>query len=347
MALKYADSCPSLSFSDQYAFRPTGSTTAAIISVFYKLTSLLQSNPFVFVISLDFSKAFDTVRYSSLLTKMAELDLPAAVYNWLVAFFARHDDEMSPTTSISASIIQGSSLGPASYASTLSRSTPTTALSSSQTTRTLSSRLSAPTLAPQNSTTLQRGQPRITCSWTSSRWGKSSAMTAAGVTVSSYRRCCRTSPATLRWKSSASSSAATCRHLTTSAMLSVTVHSRCTLCVSCITMAWTISACILSSGQSWCPGWCMHRPLHNRDRCPTNRGVSATLQALQLLSAWSARLWRAAGRVWRPAVPQDFEQSSSHTACTPPIAVRNIASLSPQKMHTRQTTACTLWTPTS
>ena len=164
MALKYADSCPSLSFSDQYAFRPTGSTTAAIISVFYKLTSLLQSNPFVFVISLDFSKAFDTVRHSSLLTKMAELDLPAAVYNWLVAFFARHDDEMSPTTSISASIIQGSSLGPASYASTLSRSTPTTALSSSQTTRTLSSRLSAPTLAPQNSTTLQRGQPRITCS---------------------------------------------------------------------------------------------------------------------------------------------------------------------------------------
>ena len=74
--------------------------------------------------------------------------------------------------------------------------------------------------------------------------------------------------------------------------------------------------------------------LHNRDRCPTGRRVSATLQALQLLSAWSARLWRVAGRVWWPAVPQDSEQSSSHTARTPSTAVRNIASLSPQKTHT-------------
>lgn len=55
---------------------------------------------------------------------MAELDLPAVVYNWLVAFFAGHahrtvyNDEVSSTRSISASIIQGSSLGPASYAVT-------------------------------------------------------------------------------------------------------------------------------------------------------------------------------------------------------------------------------------
>ena len=35
-------------------------------------------------------EAFDTVCHSSLLTKMAELDLPAIVYNWLVAFFAGH-----------------------------------------------------------------------------------------------------------------------------------------------------------------------------------------------------------------------------------------------------------------
>jgi len=58
---------PSLSFSDQYAFRPTGSTTAAIVSLLQTVTNLLQSNPFVVVISLDFSKAFDTVRHSSLL----------------------------------------------------------------------------------------------------------------------------------------------------------------------------------------------------------------------------------------------------------------------------------------
>ena len=80
---------PGLEFSDQFAFRPTASTTAAI-SLLQTVTTLLQSNPYVVVISLDFSKAFDTVRLSSLLAKMAKLDLPAVVYNWLVAFFTGH-----------------------------------------------------------------------------------------------------------------------------------------------------------------------------------------------------------------------------------------------------------------
>ena len=74
----------------QFAFRRTASTVAAIISLLQTVTTLLQSNPFVVVISLDFSKAFDTVRHSSLLAKMAKLDLPAVVYNWLVAFFTGH-----------------------------------------------------------------------------------------------------------------------------------------------------------------------------------------------------------------------------------------------------------------
>ena len=72
----FLTSPPYLTFLDQYAFRPTGSTSAALI----------QSNPFVIVISLDFSKAFDTVRHSTMLAKMAELELPVPVYNWLVDF---------------------------------------------------------------------------------------------------------------------------------------------------------------------------------------------------------------------------------------------------------------------
>ena len=83
---------------------------------------MLLTNPFVVVISLDFSKAFDTVRHSTLLTKMAELDLPLPVYNWLVSLIDGHTHRtvynggVSSTMSISASIVQGSSLGPASYA---------------------------------------------------------------------------------------------------------------------------------------------------------------------------------------------------------------------------------------
>jgi len=39
---------------------------------------------------MDFSKAFNTVRHSTLLFKLAELNLPTPVYNWLVDFFSSH-----------------------------------------------------------------------------------------------------------------------------------------------------------------------------------------------------------------------------------------------------------------
>ena len=54
---------PTLHFADQFAFRPTGSTTAAIIPLLNSVTNLLDTEPYVIVISLDFSKAFDTLRH--------------------------------------------------------------------------------------------------------------------------------------------------------------------------------------------------------------------------------------------------------------------------------------------
>jgi len=75
----FLDPPPTLVLSDQFAFHPT----AAIISL-HTVISLLQFEPFVVVISLDFSKAFDTVRHSTLLSKLAELDLPTPVYKRLV-----------------------------------------------------------------------------------------------------------------------------------------------------------------------------------------------------------------------------------------------------------------------
>jgi len=73
------------------------------------------------VLALDFSKASDSVRHFTLLHKMASLNLPDAVYNWLVDFFTgrSHCTKFHGSTSeqldISASIIQGSAVGPASY----------------------------------------------------------------------------------------------------------------------------------------------------------------------------------------------------------------------------------------
>ena len=79
----FLDPPPTLVLSDQFAFRPTGSTSAAIISL-HTAINLLRFEPFVVVISSDLSKAFDTVRHSTLLSKLAELDLPTPVYKRLV-----------------------------------------------------------------------------------------------------------------------------------------------------------------------------------------------------------------------------------------------------------------------
>ena len=62
-----------LSFSDQFAFCPTGSTTATLITILQSVTSLLVDNPYVAVMAVDSSKAFDVVRHATLLDKMAQL----------------------------------------------------------------------------------------------------------------------------------------------------------------------------------------------------------------------------------------------------------------------------------
>ena len=108
-------------FSDQFAFRPTGSTAAAIISNLHLISTLLITNPFVHVIALDFSKAFDSIRHSTLLKKMSHLSMPDHVYNWIVRFFEGHSQctkfasALSPLCDISAGVIQGSAIGPASF----------------------------------------------------------------------------------------------------------------------------------------------------------------------------------------------------------------------------------------
>jgi len=82
---------------------------------------MLLHNQYVIVISLDFSKAFDSVRHSTLLDKTAQLDIAAHVHNWLAEFFTEHshctayNGQTSTLKKITASIIQGSATGPAAY----------------------------------------------------------------------------------------------------------------------------------------------------------------------------------------------------------------------------------------
>ena len=115
-----------LFFEDQFAFRPTGSTTNALISIYHIITSLFEKCNFVRVITLDFSKAFDTVRHMSMFQKYEDLNLSHYIHNWLVDFYTgrqhctKFNDSISSYKSITASVIQGSALGPSSFSITAS-----------------------------------------------------------------------------------------------------------------------------------------------------------------------------------------------------------------------------------
>ena len=115
-----------LYFGDQYAFRPSGSTTNALITLYHKISFMLTTCAFVRVIALDFSKAFDSIKHSALFNKYANLNLPHCIHNWLVDFFTgrqhctKYGGVTSALESISASVIQGSALGPVSFAVTAS-----------------------------------------------------------------------------------------------------------------------------------------------------------------------------------------------------------------------------------
>ena len=56
-------------FQDQFAFRPTGSTTVSQIFLIHRISSILKYSQHMHIILLDFSKAFDSVRHHTLFQK--------------------------------------------------------------------------------------------------------------------------------------------------------------------------------------------------------------------------------------------------------------------------------------
>src|SRR6218665_3141324 len=110
-----------LLIQDQFAFRPSGSTTAALIDLLQKITNMLQQDEYVKIVSVDFTKAFDRVSHHMLSHKLLQLDMPDHVYNWLVDYFqdrghsTHFADAASLIAWIDASIILGSGIGPPSH----------------------------------------------------------------------------------------------------------------------------------------------------------------------------------------------------------------------------------------
>jgi len=86
------------------------------------VTEMLEQNVYVRCLMVDFSKAFDVVDHTVLLSKLAHLDLPDRALNWIISFpinrteAVKCNDIMSSSRPINASIVQGSGLGPMLYA---------------------------------------------------------------------------------------------------------------------------------------------------------------------------------------------------------------------------------------
>ena len=103
---------------NQFAYRPTTSTTAALISILSHISQLLRTNTHVFLIAFDYSKAFDTLSHSSVASKLANLTIPDCIFNWILDYLSDRSHttyikgSSSSLAKINASIVQGSVLGP-------------------------------------------------------------------------------------------------------------------------------------------------------------------------------------------------------------------------------------------
>ena len=103
---------------DQFAFKPSGSTTAALVYFTHQLTKMLEQNDYVRCLMIDFTKAFDTVDHVILLHSLSQLSLPGIVINWICSFLFDRGKQceinglLSDVVDIGLSIVQRSVIGP-------------------------------------------------------------------------------------------------------------------------------------------------------------------------------------------------------------------------------------------
>jgi len=120
---------PGFCFSDQFTFRPTDSTAAALIALLQSVWNCLPTHTCISSLWTS-PKAFDTVWHATVTEKMMQLSIPDQVYNWIKNFFHGHSHctkfagSISKLANIMASVIQGCAIGPAAYLITAANMCP-------------------------------------------------------------------------------------------------------------------------------------------------------------------------------------------------------------------------------
>ena len=108
-------------FCDQYAYKPTGSTTCALIDFTHRIHTMLENNNYVRCVFIDYSRAFDMIDHLILIRKLTALQVPIFIIKWLVSFLSGRTQttclnyDRSASARINRSIIQGSGVGPILY----------------------------------------------------------------------------------------------------------------------------------------------------------------------------------------------------------------------------------------
>ena len=107
---------------DQFAFRPSGSTTAALVYILHHVHTMFENgNEYVRCLLIDYSKAFDTVNHKILLTELEKIGLRQSIFKWIADFLANRTQAVKVNgiitgfLPITRSIVQGSGLGPYLY----------------------------------------------------------------------------------------------------------------------------------------------------------------------------------------------------------------------------------------
>ena len=106
------------SLYDQYAYKPSGSTTCALIDFTHRINTLLETNKYVRCIFVDLSKAFDTVCHYILAQKLIKLKMPPFIVGWIMAFLSNRTHAtklgflLSNLAAFNMSVVQGSGIGP-------------------------------------------------------------------------------------------------------------------------------------------------------------------------------------------------------------------------------------------